>query len=109
MAETDALAERTLDLHQIVRNSAVVPTRSRQLKELAAGLGIQKTSDLESGLQAPAIWRRWVERRERHALDAQRAYNETVQAHNGARAEFARSLYNIGAATGLNVEERDRP
>jgi cobalt-zinc-cadmium efflux system outer membrane protein len=37
-------------------------------------------------------------------LDAQRAYNETVQAHNEARAEFARSLYSIDAATGANVE-----
>jgi cobalt-zinc-cadmium efflux system outer membrane protein len=41
-------------------------------------------------------------------LDAQRAYNETVQAYNEARAEFARSLYNIDAATGINLEERDR-
>jgi cobalt-zinc-cadmium efflux system outer membrane protein len=37
-------------------------------------------------------------------LDAQRAYNETVQAHNEARAEFARSLYSIDAATGANLE-----
>jgi outer membrane protein, heavy metal efflux system len=41
-------------------------------------------------------------------LDAQRAYNETIQAHNQARAEFARSLYNIDAVTGINLEERDR-
>jgi cobalt-zinc-cadmium efflux system outer membrane protein len=41
-------------------------------------------------------------------LDAQRAYNETVQAHNEARADFARSLYSIDAATGLNLEEQDR-
>jgi cobalt-zinc-cadmium efflux system outer membrane protein len=41
-------------------------------------------------------------------LDAQRAYNEAVQAHNEARAEFARSLYNIDAVTGLNLEEQDR-
>lgn len=33
-------------------------------------------------------------------LDAQRAYNETVQTWNEARAEFARSLYQIDAATG---------
>jgi outer membrane protein, heavy metal efflux system len=33
-------------------------------------------------------------------LDAQRAYTETMQAYNGARAEFARSLYGIDAATG---------
>jgi cobalt-zinc-cadmium efflux system outer membrane protein len=41
-------------------------------------------------------------------LDAQRAYNETIQAHNEARAEFARSLYNIDAATGRNLGEQDR-
>ena len=33
-------------------------------------------------------------------LDAQRAYNETIQAYNDARAEFARSLYLIDAVTG---------
>jgi outer membrane protein, heavy metal efflux system len=33
-------------------------------------------------------------------LDAQRAYNETVQAHNQAQADFARSLYSVDAATG---------
>jgi outer membrane protein, heavy metal efflux system len=33
-------------------------------------------------------------------LDAQRAYNETMQAYNGARAEFARSRYGIDAAIG---------
>lgn len=33
-------------------------------------------------------------------LDAQRAYNETVQTYNSARAEYARSLYQIDAATG---------
>ena len=33
-------------------------------------------------------------------LDAQRAYNETMQAYNEARGEFARSLYGIDAATG---------
>lgn len=33
-------------------------------------------------------------------LDAQRAYNETMQLYNEARGEFARSLYGIDAATG---------
>jgi cobalt-zinc-cadmium efflux system outer membrane protein len=33
-------------------------------------------------------------------LDAQRAYNETVQAHNQAQGDFARSLYSVDAATG---------
>lgn len=33
-------------------------------------------------------------------LDAQRAYNETVQAHNEAQADFSRSLYSVDAATG---------
>ena len=35
-------------------------------------------------------------------LDAQRAYNETMQAYNQARGEFARSLYGIDAATGTS-------
>ena len=33
-------------------------------------------------------------------LDAQRAYNDTVQAHSQALADFARSLYSVDAATG---------
>lgn len=33
-------------------------------------------------------------------LDAQRAYNETIQSYNEARAEFARSLYSIDAVSG---------
>ena len=33
-------------------------------------------------------------------LDAQRAYNDTIQTYNEARADFARSLYTIDAATG---------
>lgn len=33
-------------------------------------------------------------------LDAQRAYNETMQSYNDARAEFARSLYSIDAVAG---------
>lgn len=36
-------------------------------------------------------------------LDAQRAYNETMQAYNGARAEFARSRYGIDAATAASA------
>jgi outer membrane protein, heavy metal efflux system len=35
-------------------------------------------------------------------LDAQRAYNETMQAYNEARGEFARSLYGMDAATGTS-------
>jgi cobalt-zinc-cadmium efflux system outer membrane protein len=42
-------------------------------------------------------------------LDAQRAYNETVQAYNAARAEFAHSLYDIDAATGASTAEGARP
>jgi cobalt-zinc-cadmium efflux system outer membrane protein len=33
-------------------------------------------------------------------LDAQRAYNETIQSYNEARAEFARSLYLMDSASG---------
>ena len=39
-------------------------------------------------------------------LDAQRAYNETVQTYNGARADFARALYAIDAATGASIAGR---
>jgi cobalt-zinc-cadmium efflux system outer membrane protein len=42
-------------------------------------------------------------------LDAQRAYNETVQAHNEARGQFARSLYGIDAAVGASTAEGVRP
>jgi cobalt-zinc-cadmium efflux system outer membrane protein len=42
-------------------------------------------------------------------LDAQRAYNETMQAYNEARAEFARSLYTIDAVTGLSTAQGVRP
>jgi cobalt-zinc-cadmium efflux system outer membrane protein len=37
-------------------------------------------------------------------LDAQRAYNDTVQIRNAALADFAKSLYAIDAATGTSVE-----
>ena len=30
-------------------------------------------------------------------LDAQRAFNDTVQSYNAARADYARSLYGIDA------------
>jgi cobalt-zinc-cadmium efflux system outer membrane protein len=33
-------------------------------------------------------------------LDAVRAYNDTMQSYNDARAEYARSLYGLDAATG---------
>jgi cobalt-zinc-cadmium efflux system outer membrane protein len=36
-------------------------------------------------------------------LDAQRAYNDTVQIRNAALADFAKSLYAIDAATGTSV------
>src|SRR5262249_45570165 len=47
-------------------------------------------------------------------LDAQRAYNETMQAYNEARGEFARSLYGVDAATGTaptggSIAEGPRP
>lgn len=37
-------------------------------------------------------------------LDAQRAYNDTIQTYNEARAEFAKSLYAIDAATGRGTK-----
>jgi cobalt-zinc-cadmium efflux system outer membrane protein len=36
-------------------------------------------------------------------LDAQRAFNDAIQSHNLARADFARSLYLLDAITGRNV------
>ena len=36
-------------------------------------------------------------------LDAQRAYNDTIQADNDAQADFARSLYTIDSVTGVSV------
>jgi cobalt-zinc-cadmium efflux system outer membrane protein len=36
-------------------------------------------------------------------LDAQRAYNDTVQIRNAALGDFAKSLYTIDAATGANT------
>jgi cobalt-zinc-cadmium efflux system outer membrane protein len=42
-------------------------------------------------------------------LDAQRAYNEAVQAQTEARAEFARSLYALDAATGTATVGGLRP
>jgi cobalt-zinc-cadmium efflux system outer membrane protein len=36
-------------------------------------------------------------------LDAQRAFNETMQAYNEARAEYARSLYLLDSVTGKEV------
>ena len=36
-------------------------------------------------------------------LDAQRAYNETIQSYNEARADFARSLYLMDSASGKAV------
>jgi cobalt-zinc-cadmium efflux system outer membrane protein len=42
-------------------------------------------------------------------LDAQRAYNDTVQIRNSALADYATSLYTIDAATGTSVEGLSRP
>jgi cobalt-zinc-cadmium efflux system outer membrane protein len=42
-------------------------------------------------------------------LDAQRAYNDTVQLRNTALADFTKSLYTIDAATGASVEGMGRP
>jgi len=36
-------------------------------------------------------------------LDAQRAYNDTIQIRNAALADFAKSLYSIDAATGTSI------
>lgn len=36
-------------------------------------------------------------------LDAQRAFNDVMQGYNGARAEYARSLYLIDSVTGKSV------
>lgn len=38
-------------------------------------------------------------------LDAQRAFNDTMQSYNEARAEFARSLYLIGSISGKVVHQ----
>lgn len=37
-------------------------------------------------------------------LDAQRAYNDTIQTYNEARGEFAKSLYALDAATGKGTK-----
>jgi len=37
-------------------------------------------------------------------LDAQRAFNETMQAHNEARAEYARSLYVVDSISGKPIQ-----
>ena len=42
-------------------------------------------------------------------LDAQRAYNDTVQLRNGALGDFAKSLYSIDAATGVRTEGATQP
>jgi cobalt-zinc-cadmium efflux system outer membrane protein len=39
-------------------------------------------------------------------LDAQRAFNETMQAYNEARAEYARSLYALESAAGIEGGNR---
>jgi outer membrane protein, heavy metal efflux system len=42
-------------------------------------------------------------------LDAQRAYTDTMQSYNDARANYARSLYAMEAATGQNVAGVSQP
>jgi outer membrane protein, heavy metal efflux system len=42
-------------------------------------------------------------------LDAQRAYNDTVQIRNAALADFAKSLYAIDAATGTSIQGLSHP
>ena len=42
-------------------------------------------------------------------LDAQRAYNDTVQLRNSALGDFAKSLYSIDAATGVRGEGAKQP
>ncbi|MCW5981419.1 MAG: TolC family protein [Bryobacteraceae bacterium] len=39
-------------------------------------------------------------------LDAQRAFNETMQAYNESRAEYSRSLYGLQSAAGMSGENR---
>jgi outer membrane protein, heavy metal efflux system len=36
-------------------------------------------------------------------LDAQRAFNDTMQGYNEARAEFARQLYQLDSVSGKSV------
>jgi cobalt-zinc-cadmium efflux system outer membrane protein len=36
-------------------------------------------------------------------LDAQRAYNDTIQSYNEARAEYDRSLYRMDAVSGRST------
>jgi cobalt-zinc-cadmium efflux system outer membrane protein len=38
-------------------------------------------------------------------LDAQRAFNDTMQSYNGARADYARSLYLLDAVSGKVVQQ----
>jgi cobalt-zinc-cadmium efflux system outer membrane protein len=38
-------------------------------------------------------------------LDAQRAFNDTMQSYNGARADYARSLYLIDSVSGKAVQQ----
>jgi cobalt-zinc-cadmium efflux system outer membrane protein len=42
-------------------------------------------------------------------LDAQRAFNETMQAYNESRAEYARSLYEIDAVVGASTAQGMTP
>jgi len=37
-------------------------------------------------------------------LDAVRAFNDTMLSYNGARAEFARSLYALDAISGASLD-----
>jgi cobalt-zinc-cadmium efflux system outer membrane protein len=39
-------------------------------------------------------------------LEAQRAYNDTMQTYNDSRADYAKALYTIDSATGSSVAGR---
>ena len=53
-----------------------------------------KRQNIPTGGARPASW---------ELLDAQRAFNDTMQSYNEARAEYARSLYLIDSISGKAV------
>src|SRR5262245_11179655 len=72
---------------------------------------------VEENMMAKAIDIRLITQKAYHSgalsfvefLDAQRAYYDTIQIRNSALAEYAKSLYAIDAAVGLNVPAAYRP
>lgn len=74
-SEATALAERTVDLHQVVRKAAVLPLRSRNIKELGVSLGLHRTSDIETGLRAGDLWQQWRHDRNKNDLRELLKYN----------------------------------